>query len=77
MSWREFSYLLEGLSGETPLGRIVSIRAEKNPERLKDFTPEQKKVRSEYLKKQASHKTEKQIHDALEGIKNALIGMAK
>ena len=77
MSWREFSYLLEGLSGETPLGRMVAIRAEKNPERVKDFTPEQKKVRNEYLKKQASHKTEKQVDEALEGIKNALIGMAK
>ena len=77
MSWREFSYLLEGLSGETPLGRMVSIRAEKNPERIKDFTPEQKKVRNEYLKKQASHKTAKQVDEALESIKNALIGMAR
>lgn len=77
MSWREFSYLLEGLSGETPLGRIVGIRAENNPEHLKEFTPEQRRIRNDYLVKQARHKTAKQVDDALEGIKNALIGMAK
>ena len=77
MSWREFSYLLEGLSGETPLGRIVGIRAENNPEHLKEFTPEQRRIRNDYLVKQAQHKTAKQVDDAIEGIKNALIGMAK
>ena len=77
MSWREFSYYLQGLSGDTPLGKIISIRAENDPERLRDFTPEQRRIRNEYLAKQAKHKTAKQVNDALEGIKNAFIGMAK
>lgn len=77
MSWLEFSYMLSGLSGETPLGRIISIRAENNPEKLKGFTPEQRRIRNEYLKKQALHKTQKEVENALEGIKNALVGMAK
>ena len=77
MSWREFSYLMEGLSGETPLGQIISIRAEKDPEKLKQFTPEQRRIRNKYLAKQAQHKTPQQVDEALNGIKNAFMGMAK
>ena len=53
MSWSEFCTLLSGITPETPLGRVVSIRSEKNPKILKTFTPEQKKVRNEWLKFQA------------------------
>lgn len=77
MSWREFSYLINGLSGDTPLGRIVSIRAEDDPERLKEFTKEEKQIRNEYRRKSATKKTEKEVDRALEGIKQAFIGMAQ
>lgn len=36
---------------ETPLGKIVAIRAEKDPKVLQKFTPEQKKVRNEWMKR--------------------------
>lgn len=49
MSYQEFISLLGGLMEDTPLGRIVSIRAEKDSERLKNFTPEQKKIRNEWI----------------------------
>lgn len=77
MSWREFSYLVNGLSGDTPLGRIVSIRAETDPEQIKEFTEDEKRIRNEYLRKQAFKKTQKDVDDALEGIKQAFIGMAQ
>ena len=77
MSWREFSYLLEGLSGETPLGRMVAIRAEDDPERIKEFTPEQKKMRSEYRAKIAMKKTDEEVTNAIEQFKQAFIGLAK
>jgi hypothetical protein len=77
MSWREFSYLVNGLSGDTPLGRIVSIRAETDPEQIKEFTEDEKRIRNEYLRKRAFKKTQKDVDDALEGIKQAFIGMAQ
>lgn len=77
MGWREFSYLLEGLSGETPLGRIISIRAEKDPEVIKNMTPSEKRIRSEYRRKMASQKSEKEVETAIEGFKQAFIRMAK
>lgn len=48
MSWDEFTTLLGGLNGETPLGHIVSIRSEKNPERIKQFTAAEKRIRNEW-----------------------------
>ena len=69
--------MLEGLSGETPLGRIVNIRAENDPERLKEFTPEQKKIRSEYRAKIAHKKSDKDVANAIEQFKQAFIGLSK
>ena len=34
---------------ETPLGRVVSIRAEKDPKIIKNFTKEQKKIRNDWI----------------------------
>ena len=34
---------------ETPLGRIVGIRAEKDPKVIKEFTKEQKKIRNDWI----------------------------
>lgn len=77
MSWREFSYLINGLSGDSPLGHIVSIRAENDPEVLKSFTADQKSIRNEYRRKMAMQKSEKDVDSALENIKQAFIGLAK
>lgn len=49
MSYSEFCSLLSGIMPDTPLGQIVSIRAEKDPKILKDFTKEQRRIRSEWL----------------------------
>ena len=76
MSWREFSYLVSGLSHDTPLGTIVSIRSEKDPEVLKDFTVDQKRIRNEYLRKAAKNKSEKEVASAIENFKNMFIGLA-
>lgn len=51
MQWGEFTTLLAGLNGETPLGHIVSIRSETDKERLKHFTQEERKIRNEWRSK--------------------------
>lgn len=56
MPWSEFCDLLSGLGPETPLGRIVSIRAEEDKEMLRLFTPEQKRIRSQWRTRQARNK---------------------
>lgn len=48
MSWDEFCTLLAGIMPETPLGQIVQIRSENDREKLKHFSPAQKRIRSEW-----------------------------
>lgn len=76
MSYREFAYMLSGLGPETPLGRIVAIRAEDDPEVLKTFTKDQKRIRNEYKTKQAKAMPKQQVENALEVFKQAFIKMA-
>lgn len=65
MQWDEFASLLAGLNEKTPLGRIVSIRSETNPDMLKHFTPEMKRIRSEWRNKQATERVwDMQAYDA-------------
>jgi hypothetical protein len=63
MTWDEFTTLLGGLNGETPLGHIVSIRSEKDKERLKNFTPEERKIRNDWHTKHRKIITNKAEYD--------------
>ena len=77
MSWDEFATLLAGLNSETPLGRIVSIRSETDKERLKNFTPEERKIRNEWRTKHRNVVTSQAECDkALEGFRAAFKSMA-
>jgi len=48
MSFDEFRTLLAGLNGDTPLGAVVQIRSERDRRRINQFTPAQRKIRSEW-----------------------------
>lgn len=76
MPWEEFCDLLSGLSADTPLGKIVAIRAEDDREVLKNFTKEQRRIRSEWRNRRAKRRTAEENASALESIKQALIAMA-
>ena len=76
MSWDEFRDLLVGISPETPLGRIVSIRAEENKDVLKHFTKEQKQIRNEWRTRNAKRIEPENMDDILNALKNAFISMA-
>lgn len=77
MEWGEFSSLLSGANSETPLGNIVRIRSEKDPEALKKFSPEEKRIRNEWLKKSASKITEEDYEQAMENFKAMFKNMAE
>lgn len=68
--------MLSGLNADTPLGKIVSIRAETDPEVLKGFNREQRRIRSDYQKKLAKQKSQNEINNALDDLKNAFIRLA-
>lgn len=76
MPWDEFKDYISGISPETPLGRIVSIRAEENPDILKNFTKEQHRIRNEWRLQRAIQVPKKEMEQILEEFKQAFISMA-
>ena len=73
----EFLNLLSGLIGDTPLGLIVQIRSETDPEVIDSFTPEQKRIRSEWINKKANEISKEDYDKTMENFKNMLISLAK
>ena len=65
MSWDEFMTLLSGINGDTPLGRIVSIRAEKDPKVIKEFTKEEKRIYNKWRHKQAKEVSKEEFDAAM------------
>ena len=53
MPWSEFTSLLAGLNHETPLGMIVDIRSETDHKIIKNFSPDQRRIRREWHTRQA------------------------
>ena len=76
MQWGEFCSYLAGLNGETPLGNIVRIRSEKNPKMLKEFSKEEKEIRSKWLRKNAKEVSHESYEQAMESFKNMFKAMA-
>lgn len=60
MSYQEFCSLLSGIMPDTPLGQIVSIRAENDKEIIKHFTPEQRRIRMEWRNRRYKNKNGRQ-----------------
>lgn len=77
MPWDEFKDLLAGLGPDTPLGRIVRIRTEKDEKVLKNYTPEMNKIRSDWQQKIAKEKSKDEVDKFLEQMKSMFIKMAK
>lgn len=77
MPWDEFKDLLAGLGPDTPLGRIVRIRTEKDEKVLKNYTPEMNKIRSDWQRKVAKEKSKDDVDKFLAQMKSMFIKIAK
>lgn len=76
MKWDEFRDLLVGISPDTALGRIVSIRSEKDQKILKRYTPDQRKIWSEWRLKRAEEVTKQEADKAIDGFRRAFLAAA-
>lgn len=65
MSWDEFADLITGLNEQTPLVRVAMIRTETNPERLKELSPEQRAMRSEWMRRRAKKRSPQEVDSFL------------
>lgn len=77
LSWGELCSDIAGLKSDTPLGNIIRIRSEKNPETLKHFSSDELMIRNKWLNKSASQVSEENYKQAIESIKNMFKSMAE
>lgn len=76
MKWDEFRDLFVGLGPDTPLGRIIAIRSEKDKDVLKHFTKDQKRIHADWKRRCAKKVSEEDMEKTLEAFKNGFIEMA-
>lgn len=65
IAWPEYCKLFSGFSAETALGRIVTIRSEKDSKVVKGFSPEQKRIRRDWMNRRQENNqalAEKQLN---------------
>ena len=76
MAWSEFRDLLTGLSSDTALARVVAIRSEEDREVLKRFTPEQRRIRSEWRNRVAKQRSSQDVNTFLAQMQTAFRRMS-
>lgn len=75
VDWAEFSALLSGLSADTALGRIVSIRSETDAETIKRFSSYQKKIYDDWRTKQSERMTEEEYAAEMRKLEASLFSL--
>lgn len=55
LSYSDWSKLVSGLMNDTPLGKVIEIRMEDDPEILKNMNVDQRRIRSEWQSFCTSH----------------------
>ena len=76
MDWQEFTTLLNGLTSDTPLGKIIQIRAEDNQDIIDNFSAGEKEIYNEWRNKQLKIEYEnKSKEEVMQEIKQMFKGM--
>lgn len=78
LAWSEWSTLVGGLMDDTPLGRVVAVRSERDRERIKQFSPWQRRIRAEWTAFRAEKALEKppeQLRGEMAQLERALARM--
>lgn len=78
MSWGEFMTLLSGINSDSALGQIVSIRSETDAEKIKNFTPQQRKIRNDWRRNhQRVVRKPEDLDKVMEGFKSMFLSIEK
>ena len=75
MKWREFKALMAGLDDKSPLGRLITLRAENDPKVLSRFSKSQKAIRNRWRSKKAKKVPQKDLDQFLASMEEVFKGM--
>ncbi|MCQ4637019.1 Gp15 family bacteriophage protein [Anaerovorax odorimutans] len=76
MKWDEFRDLISGLNERTPLGNIIAIRTETDPDAIKAFSPEARRIHDEWQNKRAEEITPQDYERAMRELEDIMKGLA-
>ena len=74
----EWARLVGGLMDDTPLGRVVAARCERDRERIKQFSPWQRQVRAEWTAfraRRARERAPEELREEMAQLQRALARM--
>ena len=77
LPWGEFIALLAGIMPKTPLGQVVSIRAEEDPEIIKCFNDDQRRIYDEWQNRRAAVMPAAEYDAAMAGFSAFFRSLAK
>ncbi len=79
LSWQDWNKLVSGLMDDTPLGRVVAVRSEQDPDVIKHFSPWQKNIRAEWnafrAQQMLENHTEQELQQEMAGLERMLASM--
>lgn len=79
LPYPEWAKLVGGLLDDTPLGRVVAVRAERDPKAISRMSPWAKRIRSEWQAHRARCRlqsaTPTQLRHEMEGLEKSLAKM--
>lgn len=79
LPYPEWAKLVSGLMDDTPLGRVVAVRAEEDRNVIARMGPWQRRIRSEWsahlVQKAIERSTPQQLRSEMDGLEKALAKM--
>lgn len=75
VSWDEFRALISGLSPDTALGRVVSIRSEKDKDIIKNFTADQRRIYDDWRNRGAEKMDKNTFEKEMAELENMFAAM--
>ncbi len=76
LSWQEWGKLVSGLMDDTPLGRVVAVRSERDRKVIERFTPWQRRMRSEWAafraQRTAQHCTKEEMRRQMDDLERMM-----
>lgn len=76
MGWEEFCALVSGIDSETPLGRVVLIRAETDREKIRKFSSYERRIYNDWRNKKAKKVTPQESAAVAEQFRQMFLAMA-
>ena len=75
LRYADWAKMVGGLMDDTPLGRVVAIRAETDPEMIRKMTSDQRGIRSEWAAFRARSATKEVKQEQIKQLQAMIAGM--